>query len=68
MEAVTVFSMVLRRFTPELAVPPERVGLETGATIHTAAGLPVRLRTRGHKTTKYNDSSAASSFQQQAVL
>lgn len=45
-EATVALAVLLRRFTFRLAVPPERVGMATGATIHTANGLPVRVTRR----------------------
>ncbi|KAF8062011.1 CYP97B2 [Scenedesmus sp. PABB004] len=45
-EATVALSMLLRRFTFRLAGPPEAVGMATGATIHTAHGLAVRVTRR----------------------
>lgn len=39
MEAVVTLSMILRRFDFQLAIPPQDVGIYTGATIHTRNGL-----------------------------
>ena len=39
-------AQVVSRFDVSLASSPADVGLETGATIHTANGLPVRLTPR----------------------
>mgnify|MGYP006876866052 FL=1 len=36
-----------QRYDLSLAVPAAEVGMATGATIHTKAGLPVRLARRG---------------------
>jgi hypothetical protein len=38
--------MLLRRFTFRLAVPAEQVGMATGATIHTANGMMMRVTPR----------------------
>mmetsp|Transcript_26408 Transcript_26408/g.61203 ORF Transcript_26408/g.61203 Transcript_26408/m.61203 type:complete len:600 (+) Transcript_26408:244-2043(+) len=46
MEAVIILSKVLQKFDIQLAVPPEEVGMSTGATIHTRAGLKVRCTPR----------------------
>ena len=45
-EAVAVLTATLQRYDLELAVPPEEVGMSTGATIHTEKGLPVRISKR----------------------
>jgi hypothetical protein len=46
LEAAIALAMLLRRFSFELAVPAERVGMATGATIHTANGMQMRVRRR----------------------
>lgn len=38
--------LVCRRFTFEFAEGPESVGMATGATIHTANGLKVKIQRR----------------------
>lgn len=43
LEAVVAVAMLIRRFTFELACHPDEVGLDTGATIHTKHGLPMRM-------------------------
>jgi cytochrome P450 len=48
MEAVVTLVLILRDFNADLAVPAEDVGMVTGATIHTANGLPMRI-SRRHK-------------------
>ncbi len=52
LEASVAFAMLLRRFTFRLAGTPESVGMATGATIHTANGLQMRVtaRTQGAST------------------
>ncbi|PNW88395.1 hypothetical protein CHLRE_01g027550v5 [Chlamydomonas reinhardtii] len=45
-EATVAAAMLLRRFTFRLAVPAEKVGMATGATIHTANGLSMRVTRR----------------------
>lgn len=45
-EATVAFAMLLRRFTFRLAVPVEQVGMATGATIHTANGMMMRVAAR----------------------
>ncbi len=45
-EAAIALAMLLRAFTFELAVPASAVGMATGATIHTANGLSMRVRRR----------------------
>lgn len=45
-EATVAFAMLLRRFSFRLAVPVEQVGMATGATIHTANGMMMRVTPR----------------------
>lgn len=45
-EATVAFAMLLRRFNFRLAVPVEQVGMATGATIHTANGMMMRVTPR----------------------
>jgi beta-ring hydroxylase len=45
-EAVVALAMLQRRFSFELDPAAEPVGMTTGATIHTTAGLNVKLRPR----------------------
>ncbi|KAF6259067.1 cytochrome P450 [Scenedesmus sp. NREL 46B-D3] len=45
-EATVALAMLLRRFTFRLAVPAEQVGMATGATIHTANGMMMRVTPR----------------------
>jgi len=45
-EATVALAMLMRRFSFRLAVPVEKVGMATGATIHTANGLPMRVERR----------------------
>jgi len=44
MEAAVTMSMVLKNFEFDFAIPPEEVGMQTGATIHTMNGLMMRAR------------------------
>ncbi|CAM9825620.1 unnamed protein product [Chrysoparadoxa australica] len=46
MEATVTLALLLQRFDFSLAVPPEAVGVFTGATIHTRNGLPMHIRRR----------------------
>ncbi|CAM9133790.1 unnamed protein product [Chrysoparadoxa australica] len=46
MEATVTLSMLLKNFDFELAMAPEDVGMVTGATIHTAAGLNMTVKKR----------------------
>lgn len=46
LEATVALSMLLRDFSFELACSPEEVGIQTGATIHTANGLPTIVKRR----------------------
>lgn len=43
MEAVVTMSMMIKNFDFEFAIPPEEVGMKTGATIHTMNGLMMRV-------------------------
>lgn len=45
-EATVATAMLLRRFTFRLAVPAQQVGMATGATIHTANGMPMTVTRR----------------------
>ncbi len=45
-EATIALAMLLRRFDFRLAVPVEQVGMATGATIHTANGMPMTVARR----------------------
>ena len=45
-EATVVLAMFLRRYKFALDKPAEEVGMATGATIHTASGLPMRVTRR----------------------
>jgi cytochrome P450 family 97 subfamily B polypeptide 3 len=42
MEAAVTMSMLLKNYDFEFAIPPEDVGMKTGATIHTMNGLMMR--------------------------
>lgn len=46
LEASVAFAMLLRQFTFRLDGTPEDVGMATGATIHTANGLVMRVTAR----------------------
>lgn len=63
MEAIVFMAQFLRSYDFELAAPPESIGMKTGATIHTANGLPVSLRAReqsGMKTVTETSSVSSS--------
>jgi cytochrome P450 len=45
-EATVAAAILLRRYTFTLAVEPKEVGMKTGATIHTANGMPMRITRR----------------------
>eukprot|EP00522_Entomoneis_paludosa_P001963 CAMPEP_0172472740 /NCGR_PEP_ID=MMETSP1065-20121228/68496_1 /TAXON_ID=265537 /ORGANISM="Amphiprora paludosa, Strain CCMP125" /LENGTH=751 /DNA_ID=CAMNT_0013230899 /DNA_START=186 /DNA_END=2441 /DNA_ORIENTATION=+ len=44
MEAVVTMSMVMKNLDFDFAIPPEEVGMKTGATIHTMNGLMMTVR------------------------
>jgi cytochrome P450 len=46
MEATTALSVLLKRFDWELACEAKEVEMITGATIHTKAGMPVKMKKR----------------------
>ena len=46
MEATVTLAMVLHNFDFELVEEPDKVGMRTGATIHTANGLNMRVKRR----------------------
>ena len=46
MEATVALSVMMKRFKLELACDPKEVEMITGATIHTKAGMPVKLTKR----------------------
>ena len=46
LEATSCLAITLQRYEFELDKKPEEVGMEMGATIHTAGGLPMRVRRR----------------------
>lgn len=58
LEAVVAISLLLRRFDFVLDCPPENVGLDTGATIHTKNGLPMRMVPR--HASNVNEQTASS--------
>ena len=45
-EAAIALAMLLRRFSFSLAATPEEIGMATGATIHTANGMLMRVARR----------------------
>ena len=49
MEATVALSVLLKRFEFELGCDESEVEMITGATIHTKAGMPVKLRSRSAK-------------------
>lgn len=57
LEAAVTMSMVLKNYEFEFAIPPEEVGMVTGATIHTRNGLQMRA----HKIQDNGDGAAAAS-------
>jgi cytochrome P450 family 97 subfamily B polypeptide 3 len=44
MEAVVTMAMMIKNFDFEFAIPPQEVGMKTGATIHTMNGLLMKAR------------------------
>ncbi len=46
MESLVTLVMLLRSYDFEMAIHPNEIGMKTGATIHTAKGLPVRVKRR----------------------
>mmetsp|Transcript_17503 Transcript_17503/g.24068 ORF Transcript_17503/g.24068 Transcript_17503/m.24068 type:complete len:740 (-) Transcript_17503:92-2311(-) len=46
MESVITIALIMQRFDLSLSIPPEDVGMKTGATIHTANGLMMRVKKR----------------------
>ena len=46
LEAAVTLAMVLKKFNLELDIPPEDVGIYTGATIHTRNGLMMKVGNR----------------------
>ena len=63
-EATVAFAMLLRRFEFKLAATPKEIGMATGATIHTANGMMVRVARR--KGAGGGAASGAGSAQQAA--
>eukprot|EP00963_Diacronema_lutheri_P001306 scaffold85_cov358-Pavlova_lutheri.AAC.13 len=61
LEATVALSMLLRDFSLTLACEPEDVGVQTGATIHTANGMPVSVARRvvNPSSDKLNAATAA---------
>ncbi|KAK9846940.1 hypothetical protein WJX84_011063 [Apatococcus fuscideae] len=66
-EATVALAMLLRRFHFSLAGRPEDVGMATGATIHTANGLKMRIRRRHAPADPSLPASEAPKLQQQPV-
>ena len=46
LEATSCLAMTLQRYDFELDKNAQDVGMEMGATIHTAGGLPMKVRRR----------------------
>eukprot|EP01039_Chlorochromonas_danica_P009028 gene9028-9963_t len=46
MESITCIALILQRFDLELAIPVDKVGMRTGATIHTENGLMMKIKPR----------------------
>ena len=46
LEATIAMAMTLRRYDFELQKDPKDIGMEMGATIHTAGGLPMKIKRR----------------------
>lgn len=44
MESVVIMSMLLKNYSFKFAIPPEQVGMKTGATIHTMNGLLMTVK------------------------
>lgn len=51
MEAVVTLAMVLRKFDLSLDIDPNKVGIYTGATIHTRNGLLMKVKARQSEST-----------------
>jgi hypothetical protein len=67
-EATVAFAMLLRRFTFRLAVPAEQVGMATGATIHTANGMMMRVTPRQGQQQQGGQQQQARQQQQQEAV
>lgn len=52
METITTIAVILQKFDLSLAGKPEDVGMNTGATIHTANGLMMKIKRRTNFKTK----------------
>lgn len=50
LESTVAFATLMRQFDFSLACAPDAVGIDTGATIHTTGGMPIRVRKRGDWT------------------
>ena len=55
MEAVVTMSMMIKNYDFEFAIPPEEVGMKTGATIHTMNGLMMRATRVGNDDVPCSD-------------
>jgi len=57
LESTVAFATLVRRFDFSLGCAPSEVGVDTGATIHTKGGMPIRVRKRG-EWDELNEASA----------
>lgn len=46
MESISTICLILQKFDLELDIAPEKVGMRTGATIHTENGLMMKIKAR----------------------
>lgn len=65
MEATVILAMLLRRYEFEFATNAQSVGMASGATIHTANGLRMRVQRRQVSSSSANGQSSPQLEQQQ---